>query len=150
MATSNPGYEKPSPDPVPAPRRKRRVSGCKCLIATGILISLLLSMGTAKLVSEVYRGVREPHDALYENKTLAEVEDMSTIVRPLVDRNQKFDIVATVWVRTLDAPVDPLCERYEWMHKEDLISSDTVFHGVTLMDEHVHTKVNLSIPLGTL
>ncbi|KAJ2932404.1 hypothetical protein H1R20_g4725, partial [Candolleomyces eurysporus] len=148
MATS-PRYEKLDLDPGTVPTRKRRTSGCKCMLfAVGILISLLVSIGIAKFVSSIFYGIREPHSFLYENKTLAEVKNMSTVVRPLVDRDQKFDIVATVWVRTLD-PLDNASEQYDWMHGEDHIFSDTVFHGVTLMDEHIHTKVNLSIPLET-
>ncbi|KAJ2929921.1 hypothetical protein H1R20_g7160, partial [Candolleomyces eurysporus] len=147
MATSH-RYEKLDIDPGTVPSRRRRMSGCKCmLLAVGILISLLVSIGIAKFVSSVFHGLREPHNSLYENKTLAEVKNMANVVRPLVDRDQKFDIVATVWVRTLD-PRDDASGRYGWMH-EDHIFSDTVFRGVTLMDEHVHTKVNLSIPLET-
>ncbi|KAJ2932394.1 hypothetical protein H1R20_g4724, partial [Candolleomyces eurysporus] len=148
MATSH-RYEKLDIDPGTVPSRRRRMSGCKCmLLAVGILISLLVSIGIAKFVSSVFHGLREPHNSLYENKTLAEVKNMANVVRPLVDRDQKFDIVATVWVRTLD-PRDDASGRYGWMHGEDHIFSDTVFRGVTLMDEHVHTKVNLSIPLET-
>jgi hypothetical protein len=117
------------------------------LIAIGVLITLLGSIGMAKLASSIFKGMREPHNFLYENKTLAEVRNMSTIVRPLVDRDQKFDIVATVWVRRPD-PRDNAS--WYWGHGEEHIFSDTVFHGVTLMDEHVHTQVNLSIPLETL
>ncbi|RXW19303.1 hypothetical protein EST38_g6558 [Candolleomyces aberdarensis] len=148
MATS-PRYEKLDFNPGIVPSRKRRTSGCKCMLfAVGILISLLVSIGIAKFVSSMFYGIREPHSFLYENKTLAEVKNMSTVVRPLVDRDQKFDIIATVWVRTLDPRYDA-SKQYDWMHGEDHIFSDTVFHGVTLMDEHVHTKVNLSIPLET-
>ena len=119
------------------------------LIAVGILIALLVSILVAKIASSIFNGMREPHDFLYENKTLAEVKNMSAVVRPLVDRDQKFDIVTTVWVRKLD-PRDNASARYDWMHGEDHIFSDTVFRGLTLMDEHVHTQVNLSIPLETL
>ncbi|RXW19290.1 hypothetical protein EST38_g6566 [Candolleomyces aberdarensis] len=141
-------YVKLGLGPGTVPSRKRRISGCKCmLLAVGILI-LLVSIGIARFVSSVLHGVREPHNLLYENKTLAEVKNMSTIVRPLVDRDQRFDIVATVWVRTLDSG-DNASGQYDWMHGEDHVFSDTVFRGVTLMDEHVHTKVNLSIPLET-
>ncbi|KAJ2932378.1 hypothetical protein H1R20_g4723, partial [Candolleomyces eurysporus] len=149
MATSS-RYEKLDLDPGTVPTRKRRTSGCKCMLfAVGILISLLVSIGIAKFLSSLYHVMQEPHSFLYENKTLAEVRNMSTVVRPLVDRDQKFDIVATVWVRTLD-PRDGASEQYNWMHGEDHIFSDTVFRGVTLMDEHIHTRVNLSIPLETL
>lgn len=79
------------------------------------------------------------------------VKNIATIVRSLVDRNQKFDIVANVWVRTLKNPVQDIqSERYGWAHGEENIFSDTVFRGVTLMDEHIHSKVNLSVPLATL
>jgi hypothetical protein len=148
MATST-RYEKLDLDPGTVPSRKRRTSGCKCmLIAVGVLLTLLGSIGIAKLASSIFKGMREPHNALYENKTLAEVRNMSTIVRPLVDSDQKFDIVATVWVRTLE-PQDNASWHY-WTYGEEHIFSDTVFHGVTLMDEHVHSQVNLSIPLETL
>ncbi|KAJ2932407.1 hypothetical protein H1R20_g4730, partial [Candolleomyces eurysporus] len=149
MATAT-QYEKLDLFPGTVTSRKRRISGCKCmLLAFGILIFLLVSMGITQFVSSVLPGVREPHNLLYENKTLAEVKNMSTVVRPLVDRDQRFDVVATVWVRTLDPRWDRASERHDWMHGEDHIFSDTVFRGVTLMDEHIHTKINLSIPLDT-
>ncbi|KAJ2929904.1 hypothetical protein H1R20_g7159, partial [Candolleomyces eurysporus] len=142
MATSS-RYEKLDLDPGTVPTRKRRTSGCKCMLfAVGILISLLVSIGIAKFLSSLYHVMQEPHSFLYENKTLAEVRNMSTVVRPLVDRDQKFDIVATVWVRTLD-PRDSASEQYNWMHGEDHIFSDTVSKAETLENFDIRATFKL-------
>jgi archaellum biogenesis protein FlaJ (TadC family) len=137
-------------DPGIAPARNRRTSGCKCmLLAVGALVSLLFSIGIAKIGSDLFYDLGNPHRILYQNETWSEVKNISTVVRPLVDRYQKFDIVATVWVRTIDPGDDASGLYYNWVY-EDPIFSNTVFRGVRLMDKHVHTKVNLSIPLETL
>ena len=93
--------------------------------------------------------MREPHDWMYADKMAEEVQDWSTVVRPLVDRNQKFDIAATVWARKphqYREPYNPIWN----LPAEEPIFSGVVFRGVTFLDQHVHTKVNLSIPLKTL
>ncbi|KAJ2924040.1 hypothetical protein H1R20_g1209, partial [Candolleomyces eurysporus] len=138
-------------DPGPSRTRTQRTSvSCKCTtVVVGAILALLAYAVFVKIAWEFYWNMREPHDWMYSDKTAEEVRDWSAVVRPLVDRNQKFDITATVWARkphqyresyglTKDQPL------------EEPIFSGVVFRGVTFMDEHVHAKVNLSIPLKTL
>lgn len=77
------------------------------------------------------------------------------VVRPLVDANQTFDIVATVWLHTetdSEAPaLDGVAsdERGLVLH-ENPIFAGTVFRGLTLKDKKKKTSVNLEIPTTIL
>jgi hypothetical protein len=138
-------------DPGPLRTRTQRTSlSCKCTtIIVGAIFALVGYVVFVLLAWELYWNVREPHHWLYAGKTAEEVQDWSTVVRPLVDQNQKFDIVATVWARKPHQDG----EHYGIMwHQpaEEPIFSGVVFRGVTFLDQHIHTKVNLSIPLKTL
>ncbi|KAJ3523861.1 hypothetical protein NMY22_g11250 [Coprinellus aureogranulatus] len=84
-----------------------------------------------------------PHQFLYENRTLEEVTDLQEVVRPLVDRDQRFDVVATVWSRR---PGPHIGAR----NAEDVLFSDVVFRGLTLGSKGVRSQVNFSVPLSVL
>lgn len=71
------------------------------------------------------------------------MSNLQDVVRPLVDENQPFDIVATVWTRKPFA-------RSGTQNFEDVLFSDVIFRGLTLKSRDVHAQVNLSIPLRVL
>lgn len=124
-------------------RKGRSCCGWFFSLATA-LVSLVVILVLAKAGAELYHVASLPHAFMYENKTLEEVQDLQTVVRPLVDEQQKFDIVATVWVPTSKTV------RGRSLEEEDHIFSDVIFRGLTLQDKHVHAQVNLSIPLNIL
>ena len=141
------GYEQLRLDPGTV--KRQRASGCKCLLYTGVILCTLLgTIWIGRVVTAMANSARNPHSSIYENKTLAEVEDLSMVVRPLVDETQKFDIFATVWAR--DPGPRNLGGPFLFIQQEHPIFSDVLFQGVTLRDRHVHAKVNLSIPLESL
>ncbi|KAF5318932.1 hypothetical protein D9611_013689 [Ephemerocybe angulata] len=139
-------YEKLNLDPG-LPKRKRP-SGCRCLLLScGTLLALLVLAGIGALAHFGYQQARQPHGFMYANKTLEELDDLSTVVRPLIDEDRKFDILATVWV--VDYAADFENRRRAWVGPapEYHIFSDVIFRGLTLKSKHVHTQVNLTIPL---
>ncbi|KDR66891.1 hypothetical protein GALMADRAFT_232296 [Galerina marginata CBS 339.88] len=90
-------------NPGPPPRRRSTVT-CKCIFWS---LFVVCAAGGGYLGGVAgyagYRHLREPHRALYQDLTVP--YRPQDVVRPLVDRNQTFDIVATVWLRTEREPV---------------------------------------------
>ena len=82
-----------------APRRKP-TSGCKCLLWICLFLGVSVFGSIAYTVcSQIMKGVsniRSPHKSLYHNTTS---KDSSSVVQPLIDARQTFDIAVTVWIR---------------------------------------------------
>ena len=130
----------PKPASPPLAEAHRPAFGRRRLLwATLGIISLWLLRGAWDRLKIRFNT---PHESLYEKKTLAEVLDLRDVVRPLIDKDQPFDVVATVWTTIQGA-------RQSWMTRdpEKILFSDTIFRGVSLKDKDAHARVNLSIPL---
>ena len=131
---------------VPAPRN--RSSGCKCFLIT-ILTSIVslaaLSIGIL-LMNLIHR---ERHATLLYKPKSADAVDPNpgAVVRPLIDEKQKFDIVATVWLRTNDSNSESTIST---LPAETAIFTGKVFHGLTLKDKSIHTTVNYIVPTEIL
>ena len=69
------------------------------------------------------------------------------VVRPLVDREQGFDVLATVWMRNRHGEKE---EGEEVGVNETVIFSGRVFEGLKLRDKHVRRKVELNVPMSIL
>ncbi|KAK7028330.1 hypothetical protein R3P38DRAFT_3394488 [Favolaschia claudopus] len=87
------------------------------------------------------------HTRIYQNQTLEEVTNRASVVRPLIDESQTFDIAVTVWTlpneerdgeRTSDEPI------------EIPLYSDIAFHGVKLADKHLTTTLQYKLPIAAL
>lgn len=145
-------------DPGPPPRPRRKF-GCKAILCTFLA---LLGLGACWIGYLLLRGffiaARDPHVRLYQNLDVP--YRPQDVVRPLVDANQTFDIVATVWLRT-EAPETMVDtgenggnrhrnsdEKSPVLH-ETAIFSDTVFRELHLKDKK-KTSVNLQIPTEIL
>lgn len=62
-------------------------------------------------------------------------------MRPLVDREQGFDVLATVWIKNRHGEVGV---------NETVVFSGKVFEGLKLRDKHVRRKVELNVPTNIL
>jgi len=86
-----------------APRKAR--SHYTCLFWIGFLLGALVVGWILYLITLFFLTVaptlRFPHRALYENTTLLNSQPGS-VVRPLIDAQQTFDIAVSVWVRTTE------------------------------------------------
>lgn len=82
----------------PGASRRKRGSALKFILWTGGIISLIF---VAKfLFSSIHSMTHFSHNSVFQNETWAEVKNHSLVVRPLIDDEQTFDVVVTVWQRT--------------------------------------------------
>lgn len=103
------------------------------------ILSLWLLRGAWKRLGTRFNT---PHESLYAKTTLAEVSDPREVVRPLIDEDHPFDVVATVWTTIQGAQ-----QSWMAMKPERILFSDTIFRGVSFKSNGAHANVNLSIPL---
>ena len=144
-----------------APRRQRSISGCKCLLITFVII-IFTGVGLSVLgfATHLLAQLLEPHSALYQNATLDGVSSRATVVQPLITRDQTFDIVATVWLRSSETkghgePVEGQgVEVSETMQAPEVLEtplySDIAFRGLTLTQKSVFSTINFTLPTAIL
>ncbi|KAJ7249694.1 hypothetical protein C8J57DRAFT_1521716 [Mycena rebaudengoi] len=101
----NPENEKQqlAPDPGRQRRKSKPVSFsgflCAVLAVFGALGALLVVWVAGKIGLQFVDKLKLPHQALYQNETWDQVTNRSAVVRPLISGDEKFDIIATVWLR---------------------------------------------------
>lgn len=161
------GFQEPTDrllDPGPPPRPKRKL-GCKTILWT---LLALLGLGVLSLIIVFLRrfadGFKDPHSDLYQD--LTQPYRPQDVVRPLIDNNQTFDIIATVWLRTeQNTTANDIVETYQenWNNagagykkwttgalRERAIFSKTIFTGLTLKDKQLTTSVDFQVPTSIL
>ncbi|KAF9484580.1 hypothetical protein BDN70DRAFT_106138 [Pholiota conissans] len=132
-------------DPGPRPRRSSRLSW-KCIALSFVGLG---SVFGAFIVYNVIRAFMRQdvgvHTRMYQD--LKVTYNASQVVRPLVDANQTFDIVATVWLRQDTLTLDEITSVSGGpILSEKAIYSETVFRGVRLEDQDLKTAVDLRVP----
>ncbi|KJA18904.1 hypothetical protein HYPSUDRAFT_144309 [Hypholoma sublateritium FD-334 SS-4] len=133
-------------DPGPQ-RRQRSKFSCKRLLWTiVVIVCLALTYVVYLILRNVTNWIRAPHSHLFQDLTVP--YKRNEVVRPLIDSNATFDIVATVWLRQneLRPALEDTNTTKGPMLVEDAIYSDTIFRGLHLKDKGVKTTVNLSVP----
>ncbi|GLB42810.1 hypothetical protein LshimejAT787_1202590 [Lyophyllum shimeji] len=150
-----------------APPRRKSISGCKCLLFSAATV-FLAGVGVSFLffITTFTRTFFTPHKGLYQNTTLESVNNRATVVQPLIDREQSFDLAATVWLRTSkggrhcdeddadrkdvkegEGDDGAVVERtQEEVVVEEPLLSTLIFHGVRLTDKNLRTVVNFTVP----
>jgi hypothetical protein len=92
-----------APDPGPQPRTSTPLTAAALvravLIVLGALVALLVALVAGKLSLQFADKLKPPHLALYQNKTWDQVTNRSAVVRPLISGDDRFDIIATIWLR---------------------------------------------------
>jgi len=138
-------------DPGPEPRRKtaRPVNICKTFcraftIATVIIGLRVVYLGL-KFVQNRWSTSLAPHQILYHNDTQYEAHQ---VVRPLIEEDQSFDIVATVWIRDFEGKNPSHTRGIKLVERP--IFTDTIFRGVKMSKKIYKTSVNLEIPTAAL
>lgn len=150
LYTKESGFQEPTNrllDPGPPSRPKRKL-GCKSFLWTFLA---LLGLGAAWIIFLFLRAaltaVQNPHSKLYQDMT--QPYRLQDVVRPLIDNNQTFDVIATVWLRTEQDPgADDLAQPNEMPEKA--IFSQTIFTGLTLKDKQLTTSVDFQVPTSIL
>jgi hypothetical protein len=131
------------------PARKRS-SYCKfCLCIGFVLLGLLLATcaylnGFRKFDLPVLP--RFSHSRIFQNQTLEQVENRGTVVRPLVDDSQLFDIAVSIWIPEVE-------DRVRWRNgviAETPLYSAVVFRGLRLADQHKSASIRYTLPVAIL
>ena len=132
------------------PARRNRSSRCKCVLITILtsIVSFAAFFIGLFLMNLIHHG-REPHAALLYKPKSADAVDPGpgTVVRPLIDEKQTFDIVATVWLRTNDSISESTIST---LPEQKPIFTAKVFQGLTLKHKSIHTTVNYTVPTEVL
>ncbi|GLB42812.1 hypothetical protein LshimejAT787_1202610 [Lyophyllum shimeji] len=137
-----------------APKTRRKISRCKrFLLGSGIVTLLATGLGAAYLLVGFARDVAKPHRGLYYKGSLDDKLNDVQVVRPLIGRDQTFDIAVTVWVRTeeeVEVPDEDVRRKSSlWTVKAPSVTplySDIVFRGLRLTDKNVFATVNFTLP----
>lgn len=139
-------------DPGPQPRRRPRQTCSRCVLWTSLaLVGLAASYGAYVVLRYAVRFVNTPH--FLQLHDLSVPYKPNEVLKPLVSREQTFDVVATVWVHRdggSDAGDASALKTGRQELAEDVVYSDTVFRGLRLKDKNVKTAVNLSVPTEVL
>jgi hypothetical protein len=86
------------------------------------------------------------HSRVFQNQTLEEVKNRTTVVRPLVDEKQSFDIAVSVW----SLPVEEHDGERNGSVSETALYSDIVFRGLRLADQHKLANLTYKLPVAVL
>lgn len=137
-------------DPGPQPRRRSRPS-CRCFLWLCLTLFCIISIYLGFLtLRTIVNLIKSPHSHQFQDLNI--LYSPNDVVKPLVDSNQTFDVVATVWLRQ---PIDTTLEGWHGAEgskllAEEAIYSDTIFRGLHLKDKNIRAAVNLSIPTEIL
>jgi hypothetical protein len=137
-------------------RRPRRSTCRPCLLfivgITGIVILLSLvklGLGAYKIASKSLN----PLNNIYYAGDVAFASPGSYLI-PLIDEQQKFDIVFTVWQRFPGSERTGYVVRTrsgkELRTDEELVHSSVVFQGLRMTDKHIRSNVTFLVPLVPL
>jgi hypothetical protein len=128
-----------TPDKNARPRGIR--SGWSCVLLT--IVALLALVGVLKTTNRA-RQISSPHQYAYANKTIDQVVNRASVVQPLVDTDQRFDIGVTVWARDETIAENILLVRPH----EKVLFSDIVFSNLSMEDAQVSGVVEFELPLA--
>ncbi|KAF9557906.1 hypothetical protein CPC08DRAFT_819607 [Agrocybe pediades] len=134
----------PGPEPRPQTSR-RRCTPCKyCCYTLTTICTLSILFICIRFIQGTWKDALAPHKDMYHDLNNDAPYDPLLVVRPLVEKDQVFDIVATVWMRDVDRARGEKKRGIELVEKA--IYSDTVFRGVKMSDKNLRTAVNLEVP----
>lgn len=139
-------------------RRKSRLGFSTILKALFALACLWAVYFVTKTMYSNISYYRAPHDSLYQDLDVPFKQ--SDVVRPLLDVDQTFSVVATVWIRDNAASSGPAelnstnelpVEGGPILH-ERVLFSDTIFRDLRLTTavKDVKRVVDLKIPTAVL
>jgi len=85
-------------EPPPYSSKPRRPNSAKCFLWISGLIILVVCRRIVYLFTPAfYRSY--PRQYMYQNQSLSKVSNRSSVVQPLIAKEQTFDIAITVWIR---------------------------------------------------
>ncbi|EKM74896.1 hypothetical protein AGABI1DRAFT_132803 [Agaricus bisporus var. burnettii JB137-S8] len=137
-------------EPGTSQRKKRSVLKL-CLWLSGIIVIVLVSLGVWKLGTKEFMKVRNPYGYMYhdEKGKGGEPTDWSQVVKPMMTKDSKFDVVASVWIRDdtlVDSEKDAVAKIDGEERPEKLIFTGKVFENVDAKSNMKFANVDLRIP----
>jgi hypothetical protein len=134
-----------APDPGPERRKSKPISSLgwlqAVLVVVGASVVLLVLWSAGKIGLQFVDKLQPPHLALYQNETWDQVTNRSAVVRPLVSGDNRFDIIATVWLRG-NASQQAAYQEERYPDAANELVEDT-------KDTHFHKQLRIS-NIGTL
>lgn len=140
---------------VPPPRAKRRApSLARCCVVLGIIVAVVVvGFFTVVISASTYQYIRSivnPHkDAHHDHKK----GTLVGAVHPLFDKDVKFDVAASVWMRHSAEDLeksepDGLIVTHGV--NETALLSEIVMHGVSMTTLNAMASVDFELPLEHL
>ncbi|KAJ7119542.1 hypothetical protein C8R44DRAFT_177044 [Mycena epipterygia] len=130
----------------PGPPARKRSPLCKFSVWVPgvVLANLFLAVIIFGSGKPIFQITQFSHSRVFQNQTLEEVKNRATVVRPLIDGHQSFDIAVSIW--TLPAT------EYGAESVEDVVEtplySDIVFRGLRLSDKYKHAVLTYNLPVA--
>ncbi|KAF5361433.1 hypothetical protein D9758_006162 [Tetrapyrgos nigripes] len=168
---SLPDREKRSQPPLHPPNSPRRKpnSVLKCCLwiagVVGLTIGCVFLHFGYLLLVPFYHDTVYPHQSLYQTSA---VSNRSSVVQPLISKEQTFDVAVSVWVRGTkeeekawraiqDTGMDDSQRPQTSLFDDNLLNgdqkmlyyplySDIPLRGLRLSDKHVAASIDLSVP----
>jgi hypothetical protein len=138
--------------PVRTPRRAPSLA--RCCIVLGIIVAVAVSGFIAVVISastyQYIRSVVNPHKDAHHNHKIGSIVGA---VQPLFDKDVKFDVAASVWMRhSADDLANGTPEGLVVTHgvNETVLLSEIVMHGVSMTTLNAMASVDFELPLEHL
>ncbi|KAJ6495435.1 hypothetical protein C8R45DRAFT_171031 [Mycena sanguinolenta] len=124
-----------------SPPRKRHSFFRLCLWTCLVLFGLDVCLHFYQIGKNFFTVSRFSHSDVFQNQTLEEVEDRNSVVRPLVDGKQLFDIAVSIWAPSVDGNSGSAVS-------EAPLFSDILFRGLRLADKHRSVNLTYRLPVA--
>jgi hypothetical protein len=128
-----------------APSRKPRSAGKFCLWLTVFVVGVVGGTAAYSFISNVVYSIQHPHNRMYYDKSEKDIADWSAVVQPMIREKDKFDIIASVWLRD-----DEGTDGGIWVdgeeRRERLLYTGTVFRDMSLKSMHKFSEVKFQLP----
>ncbi|KAJ7119549.1 hypothetical protein C8R44DRAFT_921780 [Mycena epipterygia] len=126
------------------PTQKRSSLGKFCLWVSVVVAGLFLAIILFEIGKSVFQFTQFLHSRVFQNQTLEEVKNHASVVRPLVNGSQRFDIAVSIW--TLPTEEND-AERIGDVVETPLYSN-IVFRGLRLSDKNKAAVLPYKLPVA--
>ncbi|KAK7443476.1 hypothetical protein VKT23_015650 [Stygiomarasmius scandens] len=137
--------EKP---PLHSSRPRQPNSVYKCFLWIFGFIALVISGFVAYFLyiflQALYQTFTYPHQYMYQNQSLSEVSNRSSVVQPLIGKEQTFDLAVSVWIRATKAKEEEWRELQKSFVNSNLDSEERL----QFMQSPNETDQKISVLLG--
>ncbi|WWC60638.1 uncharacterized protein I303_103212 [Kwoniella dejecticola CBS 10117] len=129
----------------PPPRPKRTIKQCLCVscILIAAAIGVVITFFVVKFTRSTIESVRDPHKALVYNGTITPDLTSSTVVRPLIDGETRFDVLFTVYARIPNDDVSEDKQRQEYSDERNYSPEEYTGREISLSSKTGRSPVEI-------